>query len=213
MPKTNADTSSRARIERAGPADLTVLATDRGPVPMNIGAILGFDASPGPDLSTVSAHLAERIPRIPRLRQRLQRVPIGCGHPVWVDDPGFALEHHLTEQDWPAPAGERQLFDLAAEFVCTPPVSRSAVVAGATGGGPIERANRLDRRAAPRARRRSRWPGGACRADRQRTAPRRSGLSATTAEPKGAGRRCRAKAGRRCANAPGRDAPGIRGVA
>ncbi|MGV9746868.1 wax ester/triacylglycerol synthase domain-containing protein [Rhodococcus zopfii] len=120
MPKTNADTSSRARIERAGPADLTVLATDRGPVPMNIGAILEFDASPGPDLSTVSTHLAERIPRIPRLRQRLQRVPVGCGHPVWVDDPGFALEHHLTEQDWPAPAGERELLDLAAEFVCTP---------------------------------------------------------------------------------------------
>ncbi|GAA4476294.1 diacyglycerol O-acyltransferase [Rhodococcus olei] len=120
MPNPNGDVSGRARIERAGPMDRTVLATDRGPVPMNIGAILEFDPSPGPDLSTVSTLLAERIPRIPRLRQRLRRVPFGCGHPVWVDDPGFALEHHLTEQDWPAPAGERQLFDLAAEFVCTP---------------------------------------------------------------------------------------------
>ncbi|MCK8671374.1 wax ester/triacylglycerol synthase domain-containing protein [Rhodococcus sp. NPDC003382] len=139
MSNANPDTSNRVRIERAGPADLTVLATDRGPVPMNIGAILEFDAAPGPDLSTLRTHLAERIPSIPRLRQRLQRVPFGCGRPVWVDDPGFTLEQHLAEQDWPVPADERRLFDLAAEFVCTPlphdrPLWQARLVTDRSGG-------------------------------------------------------------------------------
>src|SRR5947207_2665732 len=46
--------------------DLTVLATDRGSVPMNIGAILRFDTTNGPSLFTVRALLSERVPTIPR---------------------------------------------------------------------------------------------------------------------------------------------------
>jgi hypothetical protein len=38
--------------------------------------------------------LSERVPTIPRLRQRLRRVPFGCGRPVWVDDPDFVLDRH-----------------------------------------------------------------------------------------------------------------------
>jgi diacylglycerol O-acyltransferase / wax synthase len=106
------------RIERIGPMDVTVLVTDRGSVPMNIGAILQFDTGDGPSLATVRALLSERIPTIPRLRQRLWRVPLGCGRPVWVDDPGFDLDQHLIEREWPAPGDDRQLFDAAADLLC-----------------------------------------------------------------------------------------------
>ena len=106
------------RIDRIGPMDLTVLATDRGSVPMNIGAVLKFGTAVGPSLAAVRAVLAERVPTIPRLRQRLRRVPFGCGRPVWVDDPDFVLDRHLIERDWPAPGGDRQLLDVAAELLC-----------------------------------------------------------------------------------------------
>ena len=69
------------RLDRIGPMDLTILATDRGSVPMNIGAILQFDAQGGPSWATVVELLSARVPTIPRLRQRLRRVPIGCGRP------------------------------------------------------------------------------------------------------------------------------------
>ena len=36
-------------------------------------------------------------PALPRLRQRLVRTPFGCGGPVWVDDPDFAVGHHIEE--------------------------------------------------------------------------------------------------------------------
>src|SRR4029450_12093686 len=96
------------RIDRSGPMDLTVLATDRGSVPMNIGAVLAFGTAGGPSLADVRAVLAERVPTIPRLRQRLRRVPFGCGRPGWVDDPDFVLDRHRIGRDWPAPCGDRQ---------------------------------------------------------------------------------------------------------
>lgn len=98
--------------------DLTILATDRGSVPMNIGAVLVFDTAGGPSLAVVRALLSERVPTISRLRQRLRRVPFGCGRPVWVDDPHFVLDWHVIERRWPTPGGDRQLLDVAAELVC-----------------------------------------------------------------------------------------------
>ena len=113
-----AERFGRRRIDRIGPMDLTVLATDRGSVPMNIGAILEFDTPGGPALAAVRAILSERVPTIPRLRQRLRRVPFGGGRPVWVDDPDFVLDRHLIEREWPTPGDARQLLDLAAKLLC-----------------------------------------------------------------------------------------------
>ena len=100
--------------------DLTVLATDRGSVPMNIGAVLEFNHHDGPSLAEVHTLLAERLPAIPNLRQKLHRPPPGCGWLVWIDDPGFALDRHLTAREWPSPGGRRELLDVAAGLVCDP---------------------------------------------------------------------------------------------
>ena len=105
-------------IERVGLGDLTVLASDRGSVPMNIGAVLEFDPKTVPTLDTVQDLLSARLPGVVRLRQRLLRAPFGCGRPVWVDDPDFRLERHLSEQVWPPPGGRRELLDVAADQVC-----------------------------------------------------------------------------------------------
>ena len=53
------------RIDRIGPMDLTVLATDRGSVPMNIGAVLEFDTAGGPSLAAVRASSPNECRRFP----------------------------------------------------------------------------------------------------------------------------------------------------
>jgi diacylglycerol O-acyltransferase / wax synthase len=113
-----AATAGEASIERVGTMDLTVLASDRGSVPMNIGAVLVFERADCPSPAEVRTLLAERLPAIPRLRQRLRRAPLGCGRPVWVDDTGFDLDRHLTVREWASPSGTRQLLDVAADLVC-----------------------------------------------------------------------------------------------
>jgi diacylglycerol O-acyltransferase / wax synthase len=132
------DHSDRAPIERLSPMDLTVLATDRGSVPMNIGAALEFDPHNAPSMAEVRALLAERLPAIPRLRQRLRRAPLGCGRPVWVDDAAFDLDRHLIGRRWPEPESRRELLDVVAELVCDRlddrrPLWRACFVTGSAG--------------------------------------------------------------------------------
>ncbi|MFI7003427.1 wax ester/triacylglycerol synthase domain-containing protein [Nocardia sp. NPDC050175] len=100
--------------------DLTVLVADHASIPMNIGAILLFDSAASPTPQDVRALLADRIPRIPRLRQTLRRTPFGCGRPIWVDDPGFVLDDHLQVLIRPESAQEPELFGIATDMLCRP---------------------------------------------------------------------------------------------
>ncbi|MEV6097225.1 wax ester/triacylglycerol synthase domain-containing protein [Nocardia sp. NPDC051981] len=96
-----------------------MLAADQASVPMNLGAILIFDGA-GPTPAEVRALLHERVPHVPRLRQTLRRTPFGCGRPIWVDDPTFSVDRHLTHLRWPEPGTRRALFDIAADLLCRP---------------------------------------------------------------------------------------------
>lgn len=71
-----------------------MLAMDAAPVPQQVGAVLVLDAGPDLDLSAAEPLLAERIRGVPRLRQRLVRVPPGCGRSIWIDDAAFDVGRH-----------------------------------------------------------------------------------------------------------------------
>lgn len=124
-------TPPTAWFERIGPGDLVQLATDVGPVPMNVGAALILD--PGVDIAAVSEALTHRLAAIPRLRQLLVDVPFGLGRPIWVDDPQFDVESHLEQVPCPAPGDLSALLEAAADVVVRPfdrarPLWRAAVV-------------------------------------------------------------------------------------
>jgi WS/DGAT/MGAT family acyltransferase len=104
-------------IDRASATDLAFLAMDTGRVPQQIAAVLILGAGPDVDVSRARELMAQRIPEVPRLRQRLLRVPLGCGRAIWVDDADFDLRRHLREVRCPYPADERALLDVAATMV------------------------------------------------------------------------------------------------
>jgi diacylglycerol O-acyltransferase / wax synthase len=112
--------STSAWFQRLGPGDVQAWATDVGPVPMNVGAVLILDAGPDFDLSGARRLLATRLAAIPRLRQALVEVPLGCGRPVWVDDPGFDVDMHLEQVRCGAPGDRASLLDTAVAAVTTP---------------------------------------------------------------------------------------------
>jgi WS/DGAT/MGAT family acyltransferase len=100
---------------------------------MNIGVVLVIEGGSALPFQQVSALLAERVPLVPRLRQRLQRTPPGCGRSLWVDAADFELDHHLeqlavAQLDAPSGAAGRpdenappaSLLSAAVTFVCTP---------------------------------------------------------------------------------------------
>ena len=126
-------------IDRASPTDLVSLATDVGPAPMQVGAVVMLADGPGFDLSTIEAAITGRLQTVARLRQRLVRAPLGHGRPYWVDDAEFDIGRHLRRVVCPPPGDERALLELAADLVTRPlPWSRplwSALLVTALGDG------------------------------------------------------------------------------
>lgn len=104
---------ARPGIDRISPNDLTTLVSDRGPAPMNIAAVLVVDGGSALRPSQVVAALQAAAAHVPRLRQRLQSVPLGCGRPYWVDD-DFDIRRHVTFRR----VADAQLWSEVAELVC-----------------------------------------------------------------------------------------------
>ena len=131
--------TARVRVDRASPADLMELATDIGPVPMHVGAVLVLGTGPGFSVPEAQRLLGERIRAVPRLRRRLRRAPPGCGRPFWADDPAFDLRHHVQQRPCPPPGDQRALLEVAVAVASEPlprsrPLWSATFVTGLTGG-------------------------------------------------------------------------------
>jgi diacylglycerol O-acyltransferase / wax synthase len=129
----------RTMFERVSADDLMSLAPRRHPPPLQVGAVLIFEVRDGLDVGSLRAVLQQRIAVVPRLRQRLERVPLGCGRPVWVDDSDFNIDDHLTVLEGPSETDDAGLLDLAAGLVTQPlddnrPLWTATLVPALTGG-------------------------------------------------------------------------------
>jgi diacylglycerol O-acyltransferase len=88
--------------ERLSALDASFLAVERPAAPMHVGWVAVFDppengARPGFD--ELFEHIAGRLGRAPRYRQRLADVPLAVHDPVWVDDAAFDASAHLVRAD------------------------------------------------------------------------------------------------------------------
>ena len=126
-------------FERVSADDLMSLASRRHPPPLQVGAVLILDVRGGLDISSLRTVLQQRIAAVPRLRQRLEKVPLGCGRPVWVDDSGFNIDDHLRVAKQQSETDDAGLLDIAANLVTKPlpedrPLWAATFVPALTGG-------------------------------------------------------------------------------
>ena len=129
----------RPVIERASPTDRAFLAMDSREVPEQFGVILRLDQAGGFGLADAHRLIAQRIPAVPRLRQRLIRAPFGCGGPVWVDDPYFDIRNHVRAVACRKPGDEPALLATAVAVIAAPlpraaPLWSAALITGLAGG-------------------------------------------------------------------------------
>jgi len=106
---------------------------------MQFRVLLSFGRGGQLSLSQVQRPLAERVPAVPRLRQRLVRASFGCGGPIWVDDPEFDIGDHVRAVSCPEPGDEHALLDTALSVITTPlpraaPLWSAVLVTGLAGG-------------------------------------------------------------------------------
>ena len=105
-------------MDRLNPLDAVFVDAEDGDphVSMAIASIAVFEG-PAPSHEEFLAHLAGRLPLVPRYRHKLRTVPYRLGRPVWVEDPDFDLGYHVRRTALPAPGGDQQLADLMARVM------------------------------------------------------------------------------------------------
>jgi diacylglycerol O-acyltransferase len=103
-----------------------------------IASVAMFDG-PAPSQDAIITAIGGRLGLVPRYRQKIRRVPLDLGHPVWVDDPHFDLTFHVRRTALPAPGDEQALCRLVARVMSQRldrdrPLWEAWVVEGLAGG-------------------------------------------------------------------------------
>jgi WS/DGAT/MGAT family acyltransferase len=83
---------------RLSALDASFLEAETPSAHMHVGWVALFDPPhdrPRPTFDDLLAHIASRMARAPRYRQKLAEVPLGAADPVWVDDTSFRIERHV----------------------------------------------------------------------------------------------------------------------
>ena len=90
---------------RLSSLDTSFLEVETSAAHMHVGWAALFalpENRPRPTYEELREHIAGRMARAPRYRQRFAEVPLGAAAPVWVDDERFSIErhvHHATASD------------------------------------------------------------------------------------------------------------------
>jgi diacylglycerol O-acyltransferase len=108
-------------VSRLSPSDAAFFHLEDSSTPMYVGT-LSILRKPRNGLSyeTFLATVEQRLPQIPRYRQKVREVTLGLARPVWVDDREFDITYHIRRSALPSPGSDAQLHELIARLGARP---------------------------------------------------------------------------------------------
>jgi WS/DGAT/MGAT family acyltransferase len=108
-------------VTRLSPTDASFYRLENTTTPMYVGS-LSILQRPRAGLSyeTLLATIEQRLPQIPRYRQKVREVRIGTARPVWLDDSDFDITYHVRRSALPSPGSDEQLHELVARLAARP---------------------------------------------------------------------------------------------
>ncbi|MDP1878794.1 MAG: wax ester/triacylglycerol synthase family O-acyltransferase [Actinomycetota bacterium] len=106
---------------RLSALDASFLYMEDATTPMHAGGVAIFSPPPGGfDHERLVRLIRQRIPFVPRYRQRVREVPFHVARPVWVDDERFDVAYHVRRSALPRPGSREQLNELVARLMSRP---------------------------------------------------------------------------------------------
>lgn len=106
---------------RMSALDASFLFMEDASTPMHAGGVAIFTPpADGFDHERLVRLIRQRIPFVPRYRQRVREVPFGLARPVWVDDERFDVTYHVRRSALPRPGSREQLNELVARLMTRP---------------------------------------------------------------------------------------------
>jgi diacylglycerol O-acyltransferase / wax synthase len=103
--------------------DASFLALETANTTGHVGGLSILDPAGAPKpltLARLTEVMAERLPLVPVLRQKLLNVPLGLDQPYWIDDPDFDIEYHVRELALPRPGSDAQLNEQVSRLHARP---------------------------------------------------------------------------------------------
>ncbi|WP_111512545.1 WS/DGAT/MGAT family O-acyltransferase [Mycobacterium kyogaense] len=108
-------------VTRLSSSDASFFRLENSATPMYVGS-LQIVRKPRNGLSyeTLLATVEQRLPQIPRYRQKVREVGYGLARPVWIDDRDFDITYHIRRSALPSPGSDAQLHELIARLGSRP---------------------------------------------------------------------------------------------
>jgi diacylglycerol O-acyltransferase / wax synthase len=108
-------------VTRLSASDASFYHLENTSTPMYVGS-LSILRKPRSGLSyeTLLATVEQRLPQIPRYRQKVREVTLGLARPVWIDDRDFDITYHVRRSALPSPGSDVQLQELIARLGSRP---------------------------------------------------------------------------------------------
>ncbi len=107
--------------DRLSAMDVSFFYLEGRTTPMHVGGLAIFQLpADGFDYERLVDLIEERIPLVPRYRQKVRFVPGNLANPVWVDDPDFDITYHVRRSALPRPGSDEQLREFCARIQSRP---------------------------------------------------------------------------------------------
>jgi WS/DGAT/MGAT family acyltransferase len=107
--------------DRLSALDASFLYLEDATTPMHVGSVAVFrKPRSGFDYDRFVRLMEQRLPLVPRYRQKVMTVPGRLARPVWIDDTDFDLTYHVRRSALPKPGNSEQLRDLVARLMSRP---------------------------------------------------------------------------------------------
>lgn len=108
-------------VTRLSTTDAAFYRLENSATPMYVGSLMILRRPrAGLSYETLLAAVEQRLPQIPRYRQKVREVKIGMARPVWMDDPEFDITYHVRRSALPSPGSDEQLHELIARLAARP---------------------------------------------------------------------------------------------
>jgi WS/DGAT/MGAT family acyltransferase len=103
-------------LERLGPQDARILTLESPTIAGHTCKTVIAERPPGGAdvVAALRAAVASRAGRVPRVRQRLARTPLGLAPPAWIDDSAFDAARHVAAVPVDGSVTEAKLRELIA---------------------------------------------------------------------------------------------------
>jgi diacylglycerol O-acyltransferase / wax synthase len=108
-------------VARLSTSDASFYQLENTATPLYVGS-LSILRQPRAGLSyeTLLATVEQRLPQVPRYRQKVREVTMGLARPVWVDDRDFDITYHVRRSALPSPGSDEQLHELIGRLAARP---------------------------------------------------------------------------------------------